>query len=179
MQHYTLQLNARLRPIDRGEIYEDPMEELLEQAEIGSIDGGGTMMSKGGEVEFCDVEIALNDGVAVEQLLKIIEKICVPKGSVLRGADTEIAVGTLEGFALYINGTELADEVYETCDVNVVVEELSKAMEQCGAFFSHWQGPQDTALYFYGLSFKEMEQAAQPFLAQYPLCQKCKIMQIA
>lgn len=179
MQHYTLQLNARLSPLDRGEIYEDPICEMLEQAKIGSVDGGGTMMSKGGEVAFCDVEIDLNDGVSVEQLLKSIEKICVPKGSVLRGGGTEVSVGNLEGFAIYINGTELPDEVYENCDVNVVVEELSKAMERCGKFFSHWQGPQDTALYFYGPSFAAMQQAAAPFVAQYPLCQKCKIMQIA
>ena len=33
----------------------------------------------------------------------------------------KIEVGTLEGLAYYGNGTELLDEVYESCDINHVL----------------------------------------------------------
>ena len=179
MKHYTLQINARLRPLDRGDLYEDPIGELLEEQEIGSVDGGGTMMAANGEVEFCDVEIDLEDSIPQERLLAALGQFALPKGSVLRSETEESPIGELEGLAIYLNGTELPDEVYQTCDINYVVSHLEELMGKKGRFFSHWQGPQDTALYYYGPSFDHMKQAIAEFVAQYPLCQKCRIEQIA
>ena len=53
----TLHLNAKLQPVDRGDIYEDSLGDLLEEIQLGYVDGGGTLLSKTGEVENCDVEI--------------------------------------------------------------------------------------------------------------------------
>lgn len=39
-------LNARLRPLDRGHVYEDPLMEVLEAKLPGSeISGGGTLLT--------------------------------------------------------------------------------------------------------------------------------------
>ena len=60
-------------PIDRGEIYEDPLDELLKAENIGEVSGGGTMQKKSGEIEYCDIEIELNgteiDKTITNQLL--------------------------------------------------------------------------------------------------------------
>ena len=48
-----------------------------------------------------------------------------------------------------------------------------------GRFYSYWEGNEWTALYFYGVSFVEMKQKIEPFIASYPLCQKSRIEQIA
>lgn len=179
--YLTLEINARLQPLDRGDIYEDPIEEALIACGCGTTDGGGTMMQENGEIKFCDVEITLNDNTNenMDKLLRIIDKIGLPKGSFLRADNLELPVGTLEGLALYMNGTELPDEVYESCDINYAIEKINELLAQSGSMYSHWQGPKDTALYFYGPSFDEMKEKMETFLLEYPLCQKCRIEKIA
>lgn len=103
----------------------------------------------------------------------------IPKGSVLQGIQPEIEVGTLEGLAYYSNGSDLPEDVYKTCDINYVIEQMELAMEEIGRMYSYWEGPAHTALYFYGSSFVEMKKRIEPFIAAYPLCKKSRIEQIA
>ena len=74
---------------------------------------------------------------------------------------------------------ELIDEIYESCDINHVIEQMESAMNGIGRFYSYWEGNEWTALYFYGVSFVEMKQKIEPFIASYSLCQKSRIEQIA
>jgi len=181
MYHMTLQMNARLQPITRGELFEDIISEVLEAHEIGGVDGGGTMLQKSGEIDFCDVEIFLNEKTEenLKLLLEIISELDVPKGSKLYGEGVEYKVGTVEGLALYLNGTDLPDKVYKKCDINHVIEKLDELLDEEGAYYSYWEGPSDTALYFYGSSFDKMKKLMEPFLEKYPLCEKCRVVQIA
>ena len=181
----TLNLNARLQPMHRGDL-EDALDELLDKSDIGFVDGGGTLMFPSGEVKSCDIDLDLNDSSeeTIAKLEKIIEHIGVPKGSKLLwtvGADQtmERPVGRLEGMALYLNGTDLPDEVYESCDINYVAEQLESRMDGIGRLYSWWEGPQNTALYFYGQSYEKMSAAIQDFTQEYPLCQKCVVERIA
>ena len=183
--YVTLNLNARLQPTHRGDL-EDALDELLEAAEVGFVDGGGTLMSPSGEVKSCDIELALNDNSEemITKLESIIDAIGVPTGSKLLwiGADDETIerpVGCLEGMALYLNGTDLPKEVYESSDINYVIEQLESRMDGIGRLYSWWEGPQNTALYFYGQSYEKMSAAIQDFIAAYPLCQKCVVERIA
>ncbi|PEJ60520.1 hypothetical protein CN692_00045 [Bacillus sp. AFS002410] len=176
-----MQLNARLLPIDRGEFFEDPINEALESSKCGTTDGGGTMQQETGEIEFCDIEILLKDNKMenVDKLLQIIDRIDVPKGSLLLADGFEQSVGTLEGLSLYLNGTELSEEVYQNCDINYVIEKIDELLNGSGRFYSYWEGTEHTALYYYGISFEEMKQKMTSFLSEYPLCQKCRVEQIA
>ena len=181
----TLNLNARLQPMHRGDL-EDALDEVLEKLDIGFVDGGGTLMSPSGEVKSCDIELALNDDSeeTIAELEKILEALGIPTGSKLLwiGADDETIerpVGSLEGMALYLNGTDLPDEVYESCDINYVAEQLESRMDGIGRLYSWWEGPENTALYFYGQSYEKMSAAIQDFIAEYPLCQKCAVERIA
>ena len=47
---YTLQLNAKLQPLDRGDLA-DLIDEFLSEGNLGATSGGGTMMDKSGEIE--------------------------------------------------------------------------------------------------------------------------------
>ena len=46
---YTLQLNAKLQPFDRHDL-EDLIDEFLSEENLGNTSGGGTLMSKEGEI---------------------------------------------------------------------------------------------------------------------------------
>lgn len=179
----TLNLNSRLQPMHRHDL-EDALQEILEKEKLGEVMGGGTLQNpQTGEIESCDIEIHLNDDKqdSINRLVKLVNKIGIPKGSTLLCTvpEIKIEVGTLEGLAYYGNGTDLPDEIYESCDINHVIEQMESAMESIGSFYSYWEGNEWTALYFYGTSFVEMRQKIEPFIASYPLCQKCRIEQIA
>lgn len=175
-----LKLNARFQPKHRFEL-EDALQEILEKKQLGEVTGGGTFQKSDGEITYCEIEIHLvNDNLdCIEWLVAWLNKIGIPKGSVLQGVEPEIQVGTLEGLAYYSNGVDLPDEIYRTCDVNYVIEQMEQAIEGIGRMYSYWEGNTYTALYFYGTSFSEMKEKITPFIAEYPLCQKCRIEQIA
>lgn len=176
-------LNVRAQPLDRGDLFEDPLAELLQAAGRGKVTGGGTQLGEEGEIEFCDLEITVAGATdaTLEALREALERLGAPKGSRLiwnEGAN-EIAFGACEGVAVYLNGTDLPASVYEACDVNVVYEELGRLVGSEGRVVSHWQGPRETALYLYGQSADAMRARIRPFLDTYPLCQKARIVKIA
>lgn len=179
----VVHLNARLQPLDRGALYEEPLEQWLKDHDMGELCGGGTLMHKGGELENCDVEMRVRDldEEVVQTIIAFFEELGTPKGSkiILETQDREIPFGTLEGLALYINGADLDDSVYEECDINVVIEEIDRLLGKTGKMYSHWVGPRETALYFYGSSFDSMNSSIADFVNSYPLCEKCRIEQIA
>ncbi|GLQ32005.1 hypothetical protein [Litoribrevibacter albus] len=176
-------INARIQPMHRGEIYEDPLDEILSKNSIGEVSGGGTLQSQSGEIEYCDVEIQVGNSSndTVDLIRSSLEQIGVPKGSKIKveATDSEIEFGTLEGLAIYLNGTDLDSEVYARSDSNHVYSELDRLTQGNGKVYSYWQGPTETAFYLYGTSFAQMKSQISELVNNYPLCQKCRIEQIA
>ncbi len=180
----TARLNHKLMPLDRGERYEDPLQEALSTRNLGSVDGGGTQLLQSGEVEFIDVEVMLDDEAeGVPFVVETLEALGAPKGSVLQihgeGEIRELPFGKAEGVGIYLDGVNLPDEVYATSDVNVVVEELNRSVEGSGELQSYWEGSEETALYFYGADAEEMKRRMAGFLSQYPLCAGARVVTIA
>lgn len=183
--YITVHLNAKFQPADRFEL-EDALQSVLERLELGEVDGGGTAMSPSGEISSCDIEVCLKDNSqeTINKLSDILNHFGIPKGSKLQyqnalGETTEINIGGLEGLALYLNGTDLPTETYKNCDINYVIEKINELLQDSGSMFSYWEGPSETALYFYGESYENMLKLMQPFLNDYPLCEKCRVAQIA
>jgi hypothetical protein len=176
-------LNARAQPMDRGEFFEDPLDGVLQAAGTGQVTGGGTQLGTDGEVAFCDLELVVPETTAavLGAIRKALEDLGAPKGSRLIWNDgaNELELGTFEGLAVYLNGTDLPDEVYEQSDLNVVYEEFGKLVGSEGRVVSHWQGPQETALYLYGPCAETMLARIRPFLDTYPLCAKARTVKIA
>lgn len=176
-------LNDRAQPLDRGELYEDPLDHLLKQANLGQVTGGGTQLAENGEIEFCEIEIELNDvsEETLNSLKAIFEKLGAPKSSkmFIGSQQKEIPFGELQGLAVYLNGTDLPESTYQECDVNFVFSEFDRLLEGEGSIHSYWEGPTETALYMYGNSFETMRDLISDFLDTYPLCEKARVVQIA
>jgi hypothetical protein len=177
------QLNAKLQPMHRGEHFEDPLDAVLKKTRLGEVSGGGTMQEKSGEIAYCDIEITLSSPpeAAIPTIIATLEELGAPKGSTLRveSSGVEHALGKAEGLAVYLNGTDLPAETYTSCDSNFVYSEFDRLLAGEGRVLSYWQGPTETALYMYGGSFPEMKRRLEPFIASYPLCQRCRVAQIA
>lgn len=182
MTMIVARLNARLRPFDRGELFEDPLAEVLREQGIGEVTGGGSQLSHAGEIEWCDIEIEASDGSTktISVILAELESRGAPKGSGLTVDDApEVAFGVAEGLAVYLNGTDLPAQVYRDYGFDAVREEFDRRLEGEGLVFSYWEGPSETALYVYGRSFAGMYARLSGFLAEHPLCQKCRVVQTA
>lgn len=181
--YVVAQLNARLQPIHRVERFGDPLAEVLQTAGAGEVTGGGSLVSREGEIEYCDIEILVSRSASeiANLLIEMLEQLGAPKGSKLHlEADKrEIPFGRNEGIAVYLNGTDLPDEVYAECDSNFVLTELQRLLGGNGSVMSYWQGPRETAFYMYGPSFGPMVDLLRPFIEVYPLCAGCRIEQIA
>lgn len=85
----------------------------------------------------------------------------------------------MEGLGLYINGTDLAPEVYRDNDINELIDTLMDQIKPHGEMQGFWQGPRETALYFYGESAQQMQAAMAEVIAVHPLCQQSRLVQIA
>ena len=180
----TARLNAKVQPIDRGDYYEDPLSDTLKSAGIGEVTGGGTQLSEESYgIEFCDLEICVHEASeeALAVIIKRLNDLGAPKGSrlIIEANGKQIPFGVTEGLAVYLNGSELEDEVYRNCDVNHVIDEFDRLLKGKGAFRGYWEGERETALFCYGASYSEMKAALSPFLADYPLCEKARVEQIA
>lgn len=177
------QLNARLQPIHRGEFFEDPLNEALDRAAVGQVSGGGTLQDVTGEIEYCDIEIQIAGQVrqSVNYVIETLESLGAPKGSKLHveAESREVPFGRLEGLAVYLNGTDLPDHVYRECDSNFVHSEFNRLLDGSGRVLSFWQGPRETAFYVYGNSFRDMGDRLAAFVSSYPLCERCRVVQIA
>jgi hypothetical protein len=185
----TIMLNMRLKPGIRASSYEDGLDLMLRDKGLGYVSGGGTQRAPGGEIESCTVEINLADDSEETRraVFAAAEKLEVAKGSKLkyRCAGDRVAsehpIGKLEGFAVYLNGTDLPDEVYRNNKLQDVGDALFDALKKNGALvYSYWRGPGETALYFYGEGGVEaMLAKAEPILKTHPLCEKCRIVRLA
>ena len=67
-----LHLNARLMPMDRGEIFEDNIDDVLQQNGWGEVCGGGTWQNPDGEISGCVVEMDVNR----DSVDKTVEFLC-------------------------------------------------------------------------------------------------------
>lgn len=178
-------LNDKVMPIDRGEIYEDPLDEFLQANKIGEVTGGGTMQLKTGELEYCDIEIQLTsdniDENHIQAIIGKLEELGAPKGSKLtiEKTDQEIEFGKKEGLGIYLDGVNLSPEVYQNSDINYVVSEIKKLMNDQTETVRFWEGEQQTRLYFYSDSYELMKEDSKPFLATYPLCKGALVERIA
>jgi hypothetical protein len=181
----VVQLNEKIMPIDRGVLYEDPLDEFLNLNEYGEVTGGGTMQAQNGEIEFCDIEILIYESNNIKKTIGvIIEKLegwGAPKNSHITIEQTgeQIEFGKKEGLAIYIDGVNLPERVYQDCDSNFVLSELSLILGYDSEVQRYWQGETETALYFYGESFEKMNTLISDFVSKYPLCQGARIVKIA
>jgi hypothetical protein len=173
-------LNARLRALDRGDRYEDPLQEALEAAAfVCEFTGAGTLLSADREPVCSDFDLDVDGDVAaiVRLVIATLEAAGAPKGSRLRVDDEEsLSFGVTEGLAIYLNGTDLPDEVYATADVDELVTAVVAGLGPAGGLQSYWQGPRETALYLYGPSVDVMRDLTVAVLERFPLAQRCRVV---
>lgn len=189
IEYIVVNLKARLRPIHRHDLEDAFLEDCKKHNLALDIVGGGTLQAHNGEPLECDIEIEaidnhqINDN-DIQEICDFFNTVFAPKGSSLQvyeqGHDEpkSIAIGHLEGLSLRLNGQDLPAEVYQNNDINEVIAKCNELMTDIGEMHSYFE-TNHSYLYFYGTSFNVMKNAIQAFVDTHPLCQQCKIEQIA
>lgn len=164
-------LNARMQPLHRGDVFEDPLDEHLRTLGLAaSVTGGGTQLTVDGEPESCHIELELRSEATrqvVEAVTDFLDARRAPRGSYVEDLDGHRLAdfGVVDGLALYLNGTDLPPEVYASSDVNELIDSLLDALRGTAGLLSYWEGPRDTALYLYGPDLEAIQALLEPFLA--------------
>jgi hypothetical protein len=175
-----INLNARLRPLDRSGRYENPLEEVLAvQAPGCHVTGGGTQLSADWEPLYSDFDLDVEGDpeTVLELAIATLEAAGAPKGSkALLDGGEPILFGVTEGLAIYLNGTDLPDEVYANSDGHAVVGALNESLGGEGQVQSFWDGPRETALYLYGPSAARIGELIADVLARFPEAERCRIV---
>ena len=167
MVELTVELNAKLQPIHRGEMFEEPLENVLIQANVGEVLGGGTFMSATGEIEKCDINLEVKDDW-IAKVFAYLQRIkIIPKGSKIICKQEITPIGQAEGMAIYLNET---DEL---------ISKLQDALGDKCFMFSWWEGGTETALYFYGESYLKLYESVKHILEIHPLCKLSHVKQVA
>ncbi|MDO5641902.1 MAG: hypothetical protein Q4G26_05860 [Paracoccus sp. (in: a-proteobacteria)] len=175
-----IRLNARLQPVQRGNLFEDPLDQALRAENLGQVVGGGTLMADDPDgMTACEIEVMLHHDSddTVERIIAFLDQTGAPVGSTLmRAGHGPVPFGLWQGMAVFLNTTDLPDAVYADFDINDTIAGLVQALSGLAEFRGHWQG---YSLYFYGPDYAQMSAAAAAFAATDPLCGQCRIEQIA
>ncbi len=178
MCNVILHLNMRLMPIDRGTLFEDPIDEVLHKYNIGEITGGGTSISKERMPISCDIEFVIKKN-QIDNFISFLKNVdTMAKGSYIEYDDKREEIGNLEGLNLILDGTGLDENVYKENDVNDIINEINSLLEGKGKYHSYYIGEKNTNLYFYGNSFAEMKKIIVNYTKTSPLCKNSIIEQI-
>jgi hypothetical protein len=83
-----IKIPGDLDPMDRGELFEDPLQEALDKERLGEITGGGSQLSEpsesGNSIEFCGIDVDLYDAVRGLALLRNeLVRLKAPPGTML------------------------------------------------------------------------------------------------
>ena len=172
-------LYEHIEPIDRGERYEDPLDAVLAQTNIGRVTGGGSQLNELGGIQYADIEIELSnlDG-ALSVVVDALEKAGAPQGSELIDmSDSRILrqFGRQQCLAIFLDGTTLPDEVYADLDFDAVVTELGAAAGD-GSSRGFWQGAEETGLFFFGPDAEAMFGRVEPVLRRLPIGQNARVV---
>ncbi|NPC41338.1 hypothetical protein [Nocardioides sp. zg-1230] len=175
-------LAARVQPVHRGEIYEDPLQGAFDQFLPGSqVVGGGSQLDPEHGVLSCDLEVELRGDRdrGLDLLVKALELYGAPVGSTYTVVDEPaVPFGRTHGVALSLDGTSLPAEVYADNDVNELIGALTTELGETAVLQSWWEGPRRTNLYFYGDDPGRIRDVLWSAATRFPLAQSSLVEDI-
>jgi hypothetical protein len=176
--HFVLaRFYEHIGPIDRGERYEDPLNDVLEPAGIGRVTGGGSQLTEEGRIEFADIEIELADlESALETAVQALERSGAPRGSEIHLDGSVLReFGATQCLAVYLDGVSLPDQVYADLDFDQLVADLDGAAGQ-GSYHGNWQGAEETGLFFFAPDAEALFSRLEPVLRAAPIGQNARLV---
>jgi len=180
----VIQINDKVSPLDRRNLYMLPLHDFLSENNYGEISGGGILKEEPGEIIFCDIHVKFYkekiSTAVLNDIINFVEICGAPKGSkiIIEKTHQEIPFGKNEGIAIYLDEKNIEEKNHESY-VDFVQSEISKRTNISSTTERYWKGNSTTGLYFYGQSFEKMKDEVSHFMIANPLYKTARIAQIA
>jgi len=73
-----------ITPIERSERFEEPLDAVLRERNLGEVSGGGTGLKPGGGIEYVGIDVDVYDAkVALPIIIQKLRELAVPKGTII------------------------------------------------------------------------------------------------
>ena len=172
----TVRVNARLQEGQLADSIAGLFADLLARVSPGS-HLVSTRLETGphGEPRAAVAELAIAPQDAEPVVTAIFDlEHGLPRGSAVAINGKQAPFGALAGIAVYLNGTQLDPAVYAAGDLQGTVDALVEAVGDSGRLWSHWSGPAETALYFYGPDAAAIRHRIEAVAPEHPLLARCR-----
>ena len=178
----TVKINDKCQPIDRGEMYSDPVDDALSEKGFGEVVGEGSQLDDDFKVAYCELEVELKTSLetGAKLIIETLEKAEIPKGSqIIIDGNCYKEFGATEVLAVSLDCLTLPDEVYEKNDINDSIASIEELLGEHGEMSSHKMTNEDLIIYYKGLSFSKMKDLMGEYMNTHPLFVNSKVFQEA
>jgi hypothetical protein len=180
-----VKIAEQLTPEKRGAFYETPLGEFLESNGLGTVNGGGTVLTPRifpGEmgIEFVNLDVSLRDlDEALKALRAKLLELGAPVGSTLGYDDREQRVeplGNLELLNVFIDNS-LDRSFFEAIGFDDLLAILNERLENSnvGKLRSVCQWPSETLIYFVGPDADSMYESIKTLPEEVLVLQNARI----
>ena len=182
MHTVVAHLNTVVGPVERYDLFEEPLDKALAGAEAGDVSGGGSLMADDGAIVHVDVEITLPEltDPVLDLIVDTLNGCGAPRGSWLHDGSAENRlrdVGLCDLLALPLDGQGLPDAVYEAFDFEDFLKQALTALGDAGQYGGTVEGARYTTLYFAGRAYDLMAERLKPLVDRAPICAGTTLMQ--
>lgn len=81
---FYVRIPERIGPVERGDRFEDPLQEALTAADLGEITGGGSQLGEGDTVEYCGLDVVVtNRARALALIRETMQRLGAPPTTVI------------------------------------------------------------------------------------------------
>ena len=81
---FYVRIPASIQPLERGELFEDPLHQVLMSAGLGEVTGGGSQLGENETIAYCGLDVIVKDRDRGLQLIRsTMRKLAAPEGTVI------------------------------------------------------------------------------------------------
>jgi hypothetical protein len=81
---FYVRIPASLQPLERGELFEDPLQEALAEAALGEVTGGGSQLAEDNSIAYCGIDVVVNDrSRGLDLIRRTMKRLQAPRGTII------------------------------------------------------------------------------------------------
>jgi len=81
---FYIRIPADIQPLERGELFEDPLHEALQESGLGEVTGGGSQLGENDTIAYCGIDVVVTEREAGLQIVRhTMRGLQAPSGTVI------------------------------------------------------------------------------------------------
>jgi len=81
---FYVRIPEGLKPVARGDRYEDPLQDALAAEGIGEVTGGGSQLGEGTSIEYCGIDVIVREHArGLELIRSVMRRLGAPRTTVI------------------------------------------------------------------------------------------------